>query len=393
MTDPTLKVDTLESKEVRKETRRALQVMIFPGVAALIVEGRQFPLTFAENDVQNFNRKFIAILEALRRDVQTRGIDLTDYAHTYHTQLRDLGRAAYNKVLPRDARTYLAEIEAQEQTRGLSFTFKTPPTFPLFWEMLYAGQTSIAEEDLFWGFRYPLGQTYWEYEAPDRVRLQEGVFSAIHERLDASKVETQHLACFLAEISQSLKRPLVLQLLDQVIPLEDLCAERVMALFHHDEFRYGLIHFACHCQDVSAIGATEAFLSFTAHAQEIEMSLENLLTWQDQGFLHRPFVFLNACESATSNHLLQTLSFPTGILGFGAVGVIATACTIPDNFASAFAAEFYHRLLTKSAPNATANIGEALLETRLHFLQTYNNPLGLAYSLYAVSNQQLKLLD
>jgi hypothetical protein len=104
--------------------------------------------------------------------------------------------------------------------------------------------------------------------------------------------------------------------------------------------------------------------------------------------------------------MLQTLSFPTEILNFGAGGVVATACTIHDGFASAFASELYRRLLGQGKdsddskgqgrsriPSTSSDIGVALMETRLHFLEKYNNPLGLAYGLYAVSNQQLRLLD
>jgi hypothetical protein len=91
--------------------------------------------------------------------------------------------------------------------------------------------------------------------------------------------------------------------------------------------------------------------------------------------------------------VLETLNFPTGILNFGAGGVIATACIMPDNFASAFAREFYRYLWASSSPNGLADIGEALLKTRLHFLKKMNNPLGLAYGLYAASDQQLSLAD
>jgi hypothetical protein len=127
--------------------------------------------------------------------------------------------------------------------------------------------------------------------------------------------------------------------------------------------------------------------------EDLEIELEKLLAWEEYGFQNRPFVFLNACESATPGKLLQTLSFPTGMLKFGAGGVIATACTVPDNFASAFASKFYEFLLTKLEKNISVNIGEVLLETRLYFLHNFNNPLGLAYGLYALSNQELRLMD
>ena len=386
-------VDTLESSDARHEARRAIQVMLFPGVPSLIIDTMQFPQTFGEGDIHNFNQQFIAILEELRRDVQKKGLDLTGYDHRYLKRLRDIGRAAFNQVLPPAAREWIIELEQQEQKRGLGLTFKTPPTSSLFWEMLYAGKPFEVESNQFWGFRYPMGRTYWQIEAPDRVHLQMGIFSAVHDKLSSSRQEVEQLVHHMVQISQQLGSELTWRVLDQAIPLESLSTENVIELFHSDQFRYGIVHFACHCENPENVGAMQACLSFTACEKEIGVFLEDLLTWQDYGFVHRPFVFLNACESATPGHLLQAINFPTGILNFGAGGAIATACAIPDNFASAFASEFYRRLLGKPLSNLPANIGETLLETRLHFLREFNNPLGLAYSLYAVSNQQLRLMD
>ena len=165
-----------------------------------------------------------------------------------------------------------------------------------------------------------------------------------------------------------------------------------MTLFQEQDFRYGIVHFACHCLNALPGKVSQSFLYLSLHNKDLKLSLEDLQCCEDDGFKFHPFVFLNACDSGTSGHPLQAVSFPTGILGFGAGGVIATACTIPDNFASAFASEFYRRLLEKLENNLPVQVGELLLETRLHFWEKYNNPLGLAYGLYAVSNQQLELM-
>jgi len=85
------------------------------------------------------------------------------------------------------------------------------------------------------------------------------------------------------------------------------------------------------------------------------------------------------------------LGFPRAVLDFGAAGVIATACVIPDLFAGAFAKEFYRRLLARRIAPATANIASVLMETRRHFLTEFENPLGLAYGLYAGSDQELRV--
>ena len=72
------------------------------------------------------------------------------------------------------------------------------------------------------------------------------------------------------------------------------------------------------------------------------------------------------------------MNFPKTFINFGAGGVIATNCTMPDNCAAAFASRFYKQLLGRDL-DQPANIGEALLETRRYFLNVKNNPLGLAY--------------
>jgi hypothetical protein len=391
---------------MRKDDRRPVQLMVFPGVHSLIIDTKQFPLTFEPGDVGDLNQQFTDILEDLRLDVKSRGVDLTDYEHNYLERLRDIGRAAYNVALSPAARQRIAELRAQEQQRGLSLTFKTPPTYSLFWEMLYGGEPGEVEMDQFWGFRYPLGRTYWEIEAPDRIRLRTGIFSAIHSGLKSSREEVMRINRYLEATGKALGLPLGLQLLEDAVPTSKLSVEYLLDLFHSDEFDYGIVHFACHAENPKGAGATRAYLSLTAHDNQLEMALHKLLTWQEKGFMHRPFVFLNACSSATPGHMLQTLSFPTEILNFGAGGVVATACTIHDGFASAFASELYRRLLGQGKdsddskgqgrsriPSTSSDIGVALMETRLHFLEKYNNPLGLAYGLYAVSNQQLRLLD
>jgi|GEM_PF-1535564 len=398
------------TRSQRKDSRYHLTATIQRGVPLLCIGSRQFPFYFAEGDIHAFNEKFIAILENLRIDVQKEGIDLNNYQHNYLTQLRDLGQTAYNKILPAAASQFLKNKEQEEQQRGLSLTFLTPATFSFFWEMLYAGSPFGVAKEQFWGFRYPIGRTYWgEIDFPDRIRLQQGIFSAIHHKLKHSRQEIEQIKQHLYKACQLLKLQLTLELLEQHLPAQSLCIETLLELFHDENFKYGMIHFACHCLNSLHASAAETYLSLTVHEEKLEIRLEKLLAWADYGFQNRPFVFLNACESATPGKLLQTLNFPTEMLNFGAGGVIATACIIPDNFASAFASKFYEILFNKFSEilfNQLAmdvpvnigevllvDIGEVLLETRQFFLNEYNNPLGLAYGLYALSNQQLWLAE
>jgi hypothetical protein len=99
-----------------------------------------------------------------------------------------------------------------------------------------------------------------------------------------------------------------------------------------------------------------------------------------------PMVFLNACGSGQQNATGEPPGFPGRWIDYGALAVIATLCPVPDDFAHAFAVRFYQALFRPGddAGGRSRCAAEALLETRRHFMEEpYNNPLGLAYVLYA----------
>jgi hypothetical protein len=89
-----------------------------------------------------------------------------------------------------------------------------------------------------------------------------------------------------------------------------------------------------------------------------------------------PLVIMNACETGNLNPL-YTSYFAAAFLKYGARGVVATECTVPDAFAADFAEKLYTELLTGRT------LGESLLATRRYFLSKYHNPSGLLYSMYA----------
>ncbi len=385
---------TSQTRNQRKDSRYHLQIVIVPNQSRFYISNHDFSFYFAEGDLEKYNKDFIEILDRLRLDVQQKGIDLNHYKHDYLIQLRDIGKAAYNKILTSEIIQYFKDKDKAEQKRGLSLTFQTPQTFSFFWEMLYAGKPFGVEKDEFWGFRYPIGRTYWgTMEFPDRIRLQEGIFSAIHNKLQHSQEEVEKIQQCLSKACEILNLQLICELLDRYLKSKSICIETLLELFHDENFRYGMIHFACHCLNSLQNNSGKASLSLTVQDNRLEIELQKLLAWAEYGFQNHPFVFLNACESGIPGKLLQTSSFPTEMLNFGAGGVIATSCSIPDNFASSFASKFYEFLFDQLSSDRRVNLGEILLETRRFFLEQYNNPLGLAYGLYALSNQQLRLMD
>ncbi|MFO1432829.1 MAG: CHAT domain-containing protein [Candidatus Competibacteraceae bacterium] len=354
----------------------------------------------ASGDVETSNENLVNILDCLRRDVQQCGIKLTNQqCNDYLQQLSETGAAAFNKFLPLEAQKQISNFEdEQAHEQGLSLVFLDIASSPrsFLWELLYAGDPlKNPDPSQFWGFRYRLGRTYAGIHWYDNFHLRKGIFSAIHDNLAASKDE---IRCLEEEVipqcNRLYLRGIAVKCVEDCLDNEAVSTNSFIQFLVNDAFEYGIVHFACHCDNPQNTNIDHASLSITSHGKEIEISIEKLTGLKGRyRFWHQPFFFLNACESATPGHRMHKLSFPTCILNLGASGVIATACVMPDNFASAFGTEFYRCLLNKPSFTDSVYVGEALLETRLHFLNEYNNPLGLAYGLYATANQQLLLID
>lgn len=93
---------------------------------------------------------------------------------------------------------------------------------------------------------------------------------------------------------------------------------------------------------------------------------------------HAPLVFLNGCNTAMFSP--DALSpFIRTMMYCGAAGAVGTEIPVFEQLAATFAKALLGRLLNGEAA------GQALLDTRLEFLQS-KNPLGLAYTLYAFSD-------
>ncbi len=90
-------------------------------------------------------------------------------------------------------------------------------------------------------------------------------------------------------------------------------------------------------------------------------------------------VFLNACGTGRRGDGYEPPGQPDLWITYrGALAVVVTLCPVPDAFAAAFARKFYETLF-----GGTPNVAEAFLAARRYFMEAHNNPLGLAYVLYA----------
>lgn len=134
---------------------------------------------------------------------------------------------------------------------------------------------------------------------------------------------------------------------------------------------FHLAHFACHAFYL----ADSPDESYILLSDDFPITLMDMEVSEITIKAH-PLIIMNACETGNLNPL-YTSNFAAKFLEYGARGVVATECAVPDDFAADFSEQLYGHLLTGKS------LGESLLTTRRYFLEKYNNPSGLLYSMYA----------
>jgi hypothetical protein len=104
------------------------------------------------------------------------------------------------------------------------------------------------------------------------------------------------------------------------------------------------------------------------------------LSGLDLNWPHQPLVVLAGCSSGVAHSLSAPSSLISAFRLAGASGVVGTECTVRDNVADALMGGFLADLFIGRP------IGSALLEVRQRTLRDRNSPVGLAYSMYALSD-------
>jgi hypothetical protein len=292
----------------------------------------------------------------------------------------------------------------------------------VLWEMMYEGGRSGLPQwdrdwDRFWGFRVPI--TNWITRGKSgrtgkEIRLRNGLFTAVSDDLFGAGQEEMALTQHLRRWGASLRHDsLVHAVRERVLKMTGAHADNptapldwgffgqmsadeqeqwridaLVAILKEARDHFQVIHFACHC---AAGDLSQLYSCLVMSVAGVPLRLDAGLMFSDlkqaQGSASGPLVFLNACGTAQPSASGDPPAFPETWLRFGATAVIATLCPVPDRFAHAFAVQFYE-FLSQGIENPTASrhcyLAEALLATRRHFMQPpYNNPLGLAYVLYA----------
>ena len=135
--------------------------------------------------------------------------------------------------------------------------------------------------------------------------------------------------------------------------------------------RFDLAHFACHAN----YDNDSPQRSYVLLSEDFKITLLDMDAY-DMKIDGHPLVFMNACETGNLNPL-YTSNFAATFLKYGAMGVVATECSLPDSFAADFAEQLYTHLLSGDS------LGKSLLAKRKYFLENYDNPSGIVYSMYA----------
>src|SRR6187402_534060 len=105
------------------------------------------------------------------------------------------------------------------------------------------------------------------------------------------------------------------------------------------------------------------------------------MTWTAQAHLAQWTVFfLNTCRGALVDKRYRT-DFVVSFINGGAVAVIGAEAEIDEDFAAAYAEEYFRRVF--SVGNRTQSLGDVAYRTRLALLQEKRALSGLLYSVYS----------
>ena len=368
-------------------------------------------------------------------------VDEDDWLDTLDL-LRELGSPLFGDMFGDTNKDLKAKFKyhgffSEDPADDPALAFNETDDKPILWEMMYEGSQGEGEVEWkrFWGFRVPI--SHWMNDPRiDEIDLKTGLFSAVHEELDFAgkevfelqkqgmKLDHRSLAsAFEDEVKSELLQAKgedqsevnlwwaqhktdkvydwLQSWLDEMPVEEGKSRNRVVKQWKINKLKLifgegldkSLIHFACHCDPSDEtefltklrmkVGGEPISLNVSLMSSDLSRPIKSF----DQA---GPMVFLNACTTGTTGVQHEPPGFPKKwIKNRGALAVIATICPVPDYFAYEFAKKFYETLfqaLTNPGDPAkarNASIAEALLVTRRHFMEKYNNPLGLAYVLYA----------
>jgi hypothetical protein len=327
------------------------------------------------HDLKALNKQLQKVMETVARDSAQSGVSTTAEKEEQLRRLAEIGNYAFRRIFSNNqALTAIQSVLTLSSRVSIQIASED---FFLPWELIYpVSLDKPLSYQNFWGINYVISRVIVQDAHPgafvspvipiDRLpKLGLLTYSGLeHVRREIG---------FFEELDRSGKIALFkLRPLDPSKKREEL-----------QEFRcfwsnaLNLAHFACHAfyedesPDQSRILLSDEFPISLLDMEVYSITIDN-----------HPLIIMNACETGNMNPL-YTSHFATTFLRYGARGVVATECSVPDAFAADFAEQLYTHLL------AGEPLGESLLATRGYFLRQHHNPSGLLYSMYAPPSLQL----
>jgi hypothetical protein len=328
------------------------------------------PIEVSPEDLEALNKQLQEKMEAVATET-IEGYEPT--ASEIEAQIRSLAEAggyAFRRVFSHpDALEAIQTLVTQGQRVSIEVTTED---FFLPWELMYpAALNEPLSYDHFWGMNYIVSRVIAKgtrsgafvsptifVDAPPKVGLL--TYSGLPNVIEKEIPFFQSLAD---------DNQIVLVSLSALNP--DNRVEELQRYRSFWENAFSLAHFACHAfYEDGSPDESSILLS-----DEFEVRLMDMVNF-DIAIYGHPLIIINACETGNLNPL-YTSYFAHAFLQYGARGVVATECTVPDGFAADFAEHLYTRLLTGE------RLGESLLATRRFFQERHHNPTALLYSMYA----------
>lgn len=380
------------ARPVPKRRAPKLRIQISRQGDQCVLNTNRCTLEMSAGSLRDHNKDFVELMQKVKREV-LRIKSLTIDPHFFKDvmdELRDAGLSAYNS-LGNQAYKYLNDYQKKKRNLSLNITVESE-TYPLLWEFLYTGSAiGSVDPKLFWGYhhgitRYLIGAEELAFELDPQAHF----FFCRNHKLKHSQEEMGSLRALAG------KRFMTFMTLDELFDAleptyNDLALHDRFILSLCNEHEFSFVHIASHLRrDKRVDSVLGARLELSYYEEEIKLPLRRLNALCNEfQFIQAPLVFLNACTTMTNpQHLMQGESFPRSFLKLGAGAVIATACDMPDRFAVAFAGKFYEFFFDRDN-HQSPTASEALSKTRQYFIDEYNNPLGLAYGLYADSDLRI----
>ena len=330
---------------------------------------RYFTIQLTPDDVKNLNTLLRGAIQQVANSV---GNDLA-YKGTL-TELAKMGSYTFDKIF-QDEEVKKTIHEGLQPGTIVQITSKD---FFVPWELLYDGP---LEENIdisyFWGIQYIISRVIPQNKrkgafAPTvlaSTRPRVGLIA--YDRLPyVAQIEIPRFRAF--HDAEKIQLDPLRKLSTQQRALDMIELKRFLAQELH------VIHFACHAFEDDPIEKSYLFVS-----EDFALSMIDCST-SEFDLVHNPFIFLNACLTGQVDPR-YTSSWAGKFWELGASGVLGADFSVPDWFASAFSDVLYQYLLYG------LSIGEALIKARRQFWAEQNNPLGLAYALYA--SPSIKLVD